>query len=557
MPVRWQVLHRMIGSTSSAVSFAFDKNGLDEGTKRSSVTGLFGCTALIVISQRGMWFGHLWEDGAFMNDDPNTPLFAQRVLDPIVTQERENAGKDKPKRDAVNMPALFPLGAAGGILAPDSNPRIFISTPEEADSKDLLYPSQINRIVKLLTGQEGSYPAGPWPGVKVMIRGYKKPQIVNENDDGTGRFTLLAKSKALVEYTNDIWENDLGPEDPNQADSNPQTAMWRVFLEEDIFEEKWNARNEQSLNPDQACSLNQKRADGKKCSGSSENISGSGGGKPSGGGSGWLGDIASKITTRKSGFVSITTSRTPAKPSSISVTSKSTLTPFPEPTPTTPATPFCYHGASPRGTRLPNRYCMCGPKGDIYYSVVTGGSNPCPYTATPGPTITWTTPNAAEPTPTKAPEIAPEAPAPPPKAYKTGICGIHIRESATGGDRGDSVAMEAEITDGAGNSLVKHSNKQFSWGDTITISKSDSKLDDDVKITFSKSSESKLKKRIGLGDSSHGQIYRPNFSYESRLVEIEIGGTRWDSSMTDGNKVPRFAVGGWDRNGAPPVSTPR
>ena len=51
----------------------------------------------------------------------------------------------------------------------------------------------------------------------------------------------------------------------------------------------------------------------------------------------------------------------------------------------------------------------------------------------------------------------------------------------------DSLKMEATIKDGAGNLLTKKTNDQFSWGTKITISKSDSKLDNDVEITFSKS----------------------------------------------------------------------
>ena len=535
MPKKWQVPHRMIGTTSSAVSFAFDKLDLDEGNKKAAVTGLFGCTALIVISEKGMWFGHLWEDGAFMNDDPNTPLFAERVLDPIVTQEKEKAGKGNPERDAPQMPALFPLGAKGGILAMDTKPHIFISTPEERDSEDLLYPTQINRLVKLLTDQEGNYPSGPWNGIGVTIRGYKKPIPVDKDNDGTAQFALTAKSKALVEYTNDIWEDDLGPEDPTQPAANPQQAMWRVFLEENKFEEKWDARDEQKLSPDESCPINQKRADGKKCSRPSGSASASDIGNTP-----FSKSTSSGVTTTKSGFISITTSRITTSTSKTPLTSK----PSPSPTskPTSDGEPFCLHGASPHGEREPKSYCMCGPEKDLYYSVASGKSDPCPYTATGGPTITWSTPKAADPTP----------PPPPPKAYKTGICGIHIRESATGGDSGDSLSMEAEIKDDSGKSLVKHSNDQFSWGGTITIPKSDSKLDDDVKITFSKTSKSRLRKRIGLGDA--GPIFIPNWSYESRLVEIEIGGTKWDTTVNDENKYPYFKVGGWDRNGSPPVS---
>jgi len=112
--------------------------------------------------------------------------------------------------------------------------------------------------------------------------------------------------------------------------------------------------------------------------------------------------------------------------------------------------------------------------------------------------------------------------------------------------------MEATIKDGAGNLLTKKTNDQFSWGTKITTSKSDSKLDNDVEITFSKSAPN-LKKRIGLGDPGD-HTPPPNFSYEKRLISIKIGDQAWDTTMTDEKKTPHFNVGGWDRNGVPPVS---
>lgn len=210
-----------------------------------------------------------------------------------------------------------------------------------------------------------------------------------------------------------------------------------------------------------------------------------------------------------------------------------------------PSSPWCEHGASPHGTRMPLGYCMCGPKGALYYSEASGNSNPCPYTATPGPTITWST-MGQKPTSTKKPA--------PNKPYKTGTCSMHIFESATGGDKGDSLKMEATVKDGGGKELTKKTEKQFSWGETIKISKSGSKLDDDIEITFSKSAP-KIKKRIDLGDPGT-HTPPPDWSYEKRSISIKIGDQTWDTDDTDEHKTPHINVGKWDRNGLPPVSLP-
>ena len=151
----------------------------------------------------------------------------------------------------------------------------------------------------------------------------------------------------------------------------------------------------------------------------------------------WTEIVEDGIKTLGPGFdVSAEVFASKAAPSGpISAMKITTVSPPPSgvrPTPTSLVTtsqdsPWCLHGASPRGTRLPNSYCMCGPDGAIYYSVATGGANPCPYTATPGPNVTWST-MGADPTTTKDD--------PPVKPYKTGTCSMHIFESATGGDIG-------------------------------------------------------------------------------------------------------------------------
>jgi hypothetical protein len=128
---------------------------------------------------------------------------------------------------------------------------------------------------------------------------------------------------------------------------------------------------------------------------------------------------------------------------------------------------------------------------------------------------------------------------------------MHIHESATGGSPADPLSADIEVKDGGGNTIGKASNPQFPWGTTIIIHKEDTKLDDDLLVIFSKTTP-KLRTRICCGDFTPP----PNFSYEKRLIEVQIGQTTWDSSVTDQSKTPHFNVGGWDRNGAPPVSRP-
>ena len=102
-------------------------------------------------------------------------------------------------------------------------------------------------------------------------------------------------------------------------------------------------------------------------------------------------------------------------PITSSIITRITSSPFSKET----STPFCLHGADPHGTRLPANYCMCGPNGKLYYSAVTG-SNPCPYTTTPGPTVTWSdTPGPSiTQMPSGNPSSTPIPPLPNPLVYK-------------------------------------------------------------------------------------------------------------------------------------------
>lgn len=68
--------------------------------------------------------------------------------------------------------------------------------------------------------------------------------------------------------------------------------------------------------------------------------------------------------------------------------------------------PYCYHGASPRGGRIPKEYCNCGDdnRKSLLYSVASSTASPynaCPYTTNNGPTVTF------RPESTQAPSATP------------------------------------------------------------------------------------------------------------------------------------------------------
>lgn len=67
--------------------------------------------------------------------------------------------------------------------------------------------------------------------------------------------------------------------------------------------------------------------------------------------------------------------------------------------------PFCLHGASPRGGRIPKEYCNCGDdtRKTLIYSVASSTTSPynaCPYTTNDGPTVTFQPESTAAPSAT-------------------------------------------------------------------------------------------------------------------------------------------------------------
>lgn len=91
-------------------------------------------------------------------------------------------------------------------------------------TRDWDIKKRLNPITDLL--------AKSWPGIKPVVREYLKPT----SEDEEKHFTSQAYSKALIEYDNDQ-ESSYG-EEPNEN----QQAIYRVWLEDQMFEHHWDAK---------------------------------------------------------------------------------------------------------------------------------------------------------------------------------------------------------------------------------------------------------------------------------------------------------------------------
>ena len=196
-------MHRSTGLLSSAMTRDFEKS-----PRVLFVSGLVGCTSVVIISEKGVWFSHHWEVNHFERDDAT---FEKGVLKAIQYGDPASF---------IAMPAAFPLAQGDGILNPKNNVQIFISTPKDPITGIEMFQARVDKIVDLLTG------AGkPWEGITVTRRGYLKPR---ENTKDERYFKNRANSKVLIEYDND----QEAPED-EEPKANQQ-AIYRVWLEQQV-----------------------------------------------------------------------------------------------------------------------------------------------------------------------------------------------------------------------------------------------------------------------------------------------------------------------------------
>lgn len=221
------------------------KREFDSSEQVTWVDGITGCTVLVVVSKKGLWFSHLFEGG-----------FAERN-----TQERKKW--DRIIQDVQNGGTRFTLpatlAASGGILNKENDVQIYIHTPAvgtrkvNPENKAARYSEKVGQISDQLFG------AGtPFEGIEVKINTYNKPEDYDQNlpaeDSGAGevsRYANTARFKVMIEYSPALkYFND-------DDCTEPTAKAYRVWLEKNpIYPLFWDIIPESTNNAKrQACSI--------------------------------------------------------------------------------------------------------------------------------------------------------------------------------------------------------------------------------------------------------------------------------------------------------------
>ena len=182
---------REVGGTGADDAFAL---GLGKEVR------LTGCTSLIVMSQKGVWFGHFWETLAYMGQDD--AVFKKQILDLI-----NEGGKDDPD-------VQQSLKSHADVFRGQPSASAWIIQPEADDvieEDGTLTPMNYRPLNTKL--QETIFEI---TGINAQIRDYTP----NEDNDGT------AEGRALYQY------------DPQAREEEPRRGfryIWERNAQEIVY----------------------------------------------------------------------------------------------------------------------------------------------------------------------------------------------------------------------------------------------------------------------------------------------------------------------------------
>ncbi|KAL8699462.1 MAG: hypothetical protein Q9201_005989 [Fulgogasparrea decipioides] len=186
-----------------------------------SVSGLEGCTSIIIIGEKGCWLSHFWEQPWFLGykDNPTSGVqnFQQNVLNDL-----ENGDGD-------NMPSPF---AAGGqtqripeLVDGDGGFKPEIRVITLMENGEYTYDTEVTLMEQALTG-----PGKAFEGCTVTRTGYARNQPDKRSANG----------KVLIQYTN---EQETRNFEPMYC---PAKAIYKVWVERSLVTtHEWAASGNQ------------------------------------------------------------------------------------------------------------------------------------------------------------------------------------------------------------------------------------------------------------------------------------------------------------------------
>ncbi|KAF7554414.1 hypothetical protein G7Z17_g2935 [Cylindrodendrum hubeiense] len=202
-----------------AFDAASDQGQWDDTPSRNLLAGLFGCTAISIVSEKGYWLAHFMEPGFRSESDAQISRWTDRIIGAFDSTSSFSAKLTNPNT----------LTGSDGYLNAASNPQIYVSTPRTSESTSsnptLMYQDKVDELLALLTGDDAQF-----SGVSVTTQTY---DVMNPfTEEGGSRHASSPRGKVLIEYDN----NQL-----NEDGSAPATqqSMYRIWAETIAWSHIW------------------------------------------------------------------------------------------------------------------------------------------------------------------------------------------------------------------------------------------------------------------------------------------------------------------------------
>ena len=190
-----------------------------------TVTGLYGCSSVVVLSKSGIYMSHLWERPLFK--PYVTATFDKQILQAL---------KDG---DGARMPGLLALSQHNSIFAPNSDPATFIITPrvrlpwDDPDDTRPQYPFEVNKI-KISLKSLIKTPAGPVEPTVLTYIPQRDAEDPHQKDRVSGKILFQYDPfQPLPPST-----NNKGCLEPRQQ---PMLRLWVAASRRPVFEKTWMA----------------------------------------------------------------------------------------------------------------------------------------------------------------------------------------------------------------------------------------------------------------------------------------------------------------------------
>ncbi|KAL9088623.1 MAG: hypothetical protein Q9165_006143 [Trypethelium subeluteriae] len=221
------VHHVWTDGMATSRTFRYDPENMKTA---SGVKGMFGCTSVIIASQRGTYLSHIWEGPTFVKnaagDESKEDVFWEHSFESL----RE--GNDEDPLDQ-SFPLTY-LTAPGEILNTESSPVIFIITPytlesERQDDHIMTELRYEDRVKELARGLAKLVPSVEPP----VIVGYDRAdENATEADELEQEGPAGFAGRAIVEVEQKRWDIS-GPDGRSLCFKRPPfVGTWRLWVED-------------------------------------------------------------------------------------------------------------------------------------------------------------------------------------------------------------------------------------------------------------------------------------------------------------------------------------